>query len=154
MIAGFLAISSIREYRFLAGSVFFEFSVHSILYQGGIVETSVLNPWLIYLAYATVQILVMSYLYFKKAHFIITGLIFINLIFNLLSIQEFTQYKFMSIYFPYPFLVGTIMLCELVYLGLLNQYVSDYRRKHGCPDLDYIDRVFRVRTRGSSGCMV
>lgn len=153
MIAGFLAMSSIREYRFLAGAVFFEFSMHSVLYQGGIVETSILNPSLIYLAYATVQVFVMAYLYFKKSHFVITGLIFINLCLNLLSFQEFEPYKFMSIYYVYPFLVGTIMIFELVYLGLLNQCVSDYRRKHGEPNLDYIDSVFRIRSWNSGGGM-
>lgn len=154
MIAGFLAISSIKEYRFLAGAVFFEFSMHNILHQGGIVETSILNPWLIYLAYATVQIFTMAYLYFKKTHFIITGLIFINLCFNLLAIQEFMLFKFMSIYMIYPYLVGTIMIFELVYLGLLNQCVSNYRGKHGKPNLDYIDSVFRVRAGNSSRGLV
>lgn len=145
MIAGLLAISSIKEYRFLAGAVFFEFSFHSILYQAGIVETSLLNPWLIYLSYSVVQIFVMAYLYFKKCHFIITGFIFINLCLNLLAIQEFMPYKFISIYYVYPYLVGTIMIFELIYLGLLNQYVSNYRTEHGKPGLDYIDDVFRVR---------
>jgi len=147
MVAGLLAIKSIEEYRFLAGAVFFEFSAHSVLYQGGIVETSILNPWLIYLSYSVVQIFVMAYLYFKKAHFIITGLIFINLIFNLLSIQEFTSYKFTSIYYTYSYLVGTVMLFELMYLGLINGYVSNYRRKHRDTNLNYIDRVFCVRSR-------
>lgn len=149
MVAGFLAIKSVEEYRFLAGAVFFEFSAHSVLYQGGIVETNFLNPSLIYLSYATLQIFVMAYLYFKKSHFIITGLIFINLCLNLLAFQEFTPYKFMSIYYIYPYLVGTIMLFELIYLGLLNQYVSDFRRKHGSHDLDYIDSIFRIRSGNS-----
>lgn len=154
MIAGFLAISSVKEYRFLAGAVFFEFSMHSVLYQFGIVETSFLNPSLIYLAYAVIQIFVMAYLYFKRSHFIITGLIFINLCLNLLSFQEFESYKFMSIYYIYPSLVGIIMIFELFYLGLINQCVSNYRTKNGKPDLDYIDSVFRVRTRNISGGLV
>lgn len=154
MIAGLLAISSIKEYQFLAGAVFFEFSAHSILYRGGIMETGLFNPDLIYLSYAALQIFVMAYLYFKKSHFVITGLIFINLCINLLSFQEFQEYKFMSIYYVYPFLVGTIMIFELIYLGLLNQYVSNFRRKHGSRDLNYIDSVFRIRPRNSCGGVV
>ena len=148
MLAGFLAITSIKEYRFLAGAVFFEFSMHNVLFQGGVVDSNLLNPWLIYLAYATVQILTMAYLYFKKAHFIITLLIFINLIFNLLAIQDFTSYKFMSIYMTYKYLVGTIMIFELIYLGLLSQYVRYHITKRWNVNNDYIDSVFCVRRWG------
>lgn len=150
MIAGLLAISAIPRYRFLSAAVFVEFAGHKIIYEFGIVETDILNPYLIYLAYAALQVIIIAYLYLCRSHFIIAALIGVNLIVNLLSVMEFFS-EFISIHYAYAGVVGSIMVIELMYLGAINHYVNDKLHNGRVNSYDHIDRIFRVRHGRASG---
>lgn len=146
MAAGLLAAFSISEYKFLAVAVFIEFAMHNVIYQGGIVDTSLLNPYPVYIAYMSLQLLIMFYLGFLKSHFIITGLIFINFVYNIFTVWAFFDATFIKIYYIYPYFIGTIMIFELFYLSLLTKYARDYFMRQGIiSDHDYLDRLFCVR---------
>ena len=151
-IAVLLAAFSIKEYRFIAFAVALEFSLHNLAYNFAFLDFRSENGWFIYLIYAAIQLSTMYALYKLKSHFVIVGLLFINMIYNLSTVLGYFYADFISIYYIYPYFVGTIMIFELFYIGLLNRYVANYRRKHGRLDFDYIDSVFRVRSwRGDRG---
>jgi len=149
--AALLAAFSVKEYRFIALAVVVEFTLHKAAYLYAFTELRADNGWLIYLIYASIQLVVMTSLLKLKSHFVIIGLLFINMSYNLLTVLGYFYQEFASFYYIYPYFVGTIMIFELIYLGLLNNYVARYRNKHGRVDTDYIDSVFRIRTRDSSG---
>lgn len=143
-IAVLLAAFSIKEYRLICIVVAVEFILHKLAYNYTFVDARAEHSWLIYLFYAAIQLTVMSFLVSLKSHFVIIGLVFINLIYNLLTIKGFFDVEFKSFYYVYPYFVGAIMIFELAYLGLLNKYVSNHYRKHGAIDINYIDSVFYV----------
>jgi len=144
-IAGFLAVRSVKRYRFIAWAVFIEFALHKIVYLYLFLDFRSENKWFIYLMYVSIQIPIMALLWYLKSHFVITGLIFINLVYNLLTVQAYFHQEFVPFYNAKDAFIGTIMIFELIYLGLLNRYVYNYRNKYGKPNFDYIDRVFRIR---------
>jgi len=145
IIAGFLAVRSVERYRFIALAVFIEFALHKIAYLYFFLDFRSENKWFIYLMYVSVQIPIMALLLYLKSHFVITALIFINVVYNLLTIQAYFHREFISIYNAKDAFIGTIIIFELIYLGLLNRYVYNYRNKHGKLNYNYIDRVFRIR---------
>ncbi len=143
-IAVLLAAFSIKEYRLIAIVVAAEFILHKLAYNYTFIDARAEYSWLIYLFYAAIQLTVMSFLLRLKSHFIIIGLVFINFTYNLLTIKAFFDVEFISFYYIYPYFVGIIMMFELIYLGLLNKYVSNYYRKRGTIDIDHINSVFYV----------
>jgi len=145
IIAAFLAGNSVKEYRFLAIAVFSEFLLHKLAYNHLFLDFRSENKFFIFYLYATIQLPIMCLLLILKSHFVITGLIFINMVYNLLTPLSFSNREYSDIYDAKDWFIGTIMLMELLYLGLLSQHVTAYCRKHGTVDTDYIDRVFRVR---------
>jgi len=152
LIAVLLAAFSIKEYRFISLVVALEFALHKLSYNFVFLDFRSENGWLIYIMYALIQLCAMFTLYKLRSHFVIVGLLFINMVYNLSTALGYFYEEFIHIYYIYPYFVGTIMIFELFYLGLLNRYVINYRRKHGRLDFDYIDSVFRVRSwRGNRG---
>ena len=143
-IAVILAAFSVKEYMLISAVVSVEFVLHSLTYNYVYLDARAEHGWLIYLFYAAIQLTVMSFLISLKSHFVIVMLIFINFVYNLLTIKGFFDVEFKSFFYVYPYFVGAIMIFELIYLGLLNKYVSDYRRKHGAVDLSHIDSIFYV----------
>jgi len=150
MIAVLLAAFSVKEYRFIALAVAVEFILHIVAYLYVFTEFRADNGWFIYLIYAAIQLTVMASLLRLKSHFVIIGLLFINMSYNLLTVLGYFYAEFISFYYIYPYFVGTIMIFELIYLGLLNNYVARYRNNHGRVDTDHIDSVFFVRCRNTS----
>jgi len=144
-IAGLLAVRSVKRYRFIAWAVFLEFALHKIAYLYFFLEFRSENKWFIYLMYVSIQIPIMALLLYLKSHFVITALIFINVVYNLLTVQAYFHQEFTLFYNAKDAFIGTIMIFELIYLGLLNRYVHNYRNKYGELNFDFIDRVFRVR---------
>lgn len=142
-----LAAFSIKEYKLISVVVAVEFILHKLAYNYTFIEARAEYDWLIYLFYASIQLTVMSFLFSLKSHFVIITLVFINLVYNLLTIKGFFDVEFKKLYYIYPYFVGTIMIFELIYLGLLNKYVSNYYRKHGAIDINHIDSVFYVRPK-------
>lgn len=145
-IAVLLAAFSVKQYKIISIIVALEFILHNLAYNYAFLEFRDIpgNGWFIYLMYASIQLSIMAFLFGLKSHFIIIGLVFINMVYNLLTIKGFFDVEFISFYYIYPYFVGTIMIFELLYLGLLNRYVSNYYRKRGRIDFDHIDGVFYV----------
>jgi len=149
-----LAAFPVKEYKFIAMAVALEFILHKVVYLYAFTGFRADNGWLIYLMYASIQLSIMFALLKLKSHFVITGLLFINMSYNLLTVLGYFYAEFISFYYIYPYFVGTIMIFELIYLGLLNNYVARYRNNHGRVDTDYIDSVFRIRSRDTNRGMV
>ena len=143
--AALLYGSSIKEYRFIALAVFLEFLLHKLAYNHLFLDFRSENKWFIYYMYAVIQLPIMYALYKLKSHFVITGLILINLLYNLSTSLSYFDARFISIYYAKDWFVGTVMVFELIYLGLLSQYVRTFIEKRWRVDNDYIDRVFLVR---------
>ena len=101
--------------------------------------------------YAVIQLPVMYFLYKVKSHFVITGLIFINMLYNLATPLSYFDARFIDVYYAKDWFVGSIMVMELIYLGLLSQYVRSYITKRWNVNNDYIDSVFRVRGWNPNG---
>ena len=87
----------------------------------------------------------MFLLYKLKSHFVITLLIFINMVYNLSVPFAFFDRELVNIYYAKDAVVRTIMVLELMYLGWLCEYVNFQQRMCRDLDLDRIDRLFCVR---------
>lgn len=74
-----------------------------------------------------------------------------NMLYNLLVPLSYINAEFINIYYAKDAFVRTIMVMELIYLGLLSQYARSYITKRFNISNDYIDRVFRVRGWRSNG---
>jgi len=158
IIAALLYGSTVKDYRLIALAVFVEFLLHKLAYNHLFLDfrSDPDNGWFIFYLYAAIQLPIMVLLLKLKSHFVISGLIFINMSYNLSVPLSFFDSGYSYIYDAKTAVVRTIMLMELAYLGLLNQHVRAFIEKRWRVDADYIDRVFRVRGRpwSSSGCMV
>lgn len=140
-----MAAFSIKEYRFIALVVALEFTLHKLCYNYAFLDFRSENNWFIYIIYASIQLSTMYALYKLKSHFVIVGLLFINMVYNLSTVLGYFYAEFISIYYIYPYFVGTIMIFELIYLGLLSRYVRNYITKRWNVTDEYIDSVFMVR---------
>lgn len=154
IVAALLAAFSIKEYRFIAYVVATEFIAHKVAFLLFNDLSNSLGGWLIYLIYASLQFAAIYLMWRLQSHFAITMLFFINMLYNLSTACGYVYEEFIIFYYVYPYFVGTIMIMELAYLGLLNQYVARYGVKRGDCDIDYIDRLFRVRRRLCDGGLV
>lgn len=83
-------------------------------------------------------------LYKLKSHFVISGLILINLAYNLIVPLSYFDADYLFIYEAKTAVIQTIMVMELTYLGLLTRYARSFIEKRWGVNADYIDRVFRV----------
>lgn len=69
-----------------------------------------------------------------------------NLLYNLAIPLSFFDAEFISIYYTKNPFIRTIMVMELIYIGLLSQYVRNYLMRYEITnDNDYLDRLFCVR---------
>jgi len=149
IIAVTLAAMSVKEYLPVAITIAAAFILEKFAYNYLFLEIRADNGWLIYLIYSTIQLMVMALLLILKSHFVIAGLIFMNLGYNLLTASSYFYSFNVNFYQAYQYFVGTIMVFELIYLGLLNRYV--YSRKHRRNNTAYLDAVFCVRVRDIDG---
>ena len=148
IVAVLLAATSVSKYRAIAVIIAIEFIAHKLAFNYILVEAQAENGWLTYMIYSVIQLTAMSMLLYLKSHFVITALIFINLSYNMLTALSYFYSFDVNFYQAYQYFVGTIMVFELIYLGLLNKHV--YSRKHRDNSDPYIDGVFRVRPGNSS----
>lgn len=152
-VAALLAAFSVKEYKFIACVVAAEFISHKVaflLFNG---FSNSLGGWLIYIIYASIQLAAMYLMWKLQSHLAITALFFINMVYNLFTAYGYFNSGFISFYYVYPYFVGTIMVMELAYLGLLNRYVARKRDEHGDYGIDHIDSLFCVRRRVCSRSM-
>lgn len=152
-IAALLAAFSVKEYKFIACVVAAEFILHKLVYLFAFTEFRSGNGWAIYIMYATIQLSAIYLMWRYKSHLAIIMLLFINMVYNLFTAYGYFNAGFISFYYVYPYFVGTIMVMELAYLGLLNRYVARCRNERGGYGIDHIDSLFRVRLRVCSGGM-
>ena len=153
-IAVLMAVFSIKEYKLICKIVALEFLGHVFVYYA-LYQSGLLNNWSLYAGYAACQMAAMYYARKCQCHVYILTLLLINLVLNLISLNFAYNHwesgiytkEFISIYSVYEDLARTIMVFELLYLGFLTRYVATYIRKHGDPNIDYIDSLFRVRGR-------
>ncbi len=150
LIALILARYSRPEYRIIAYILLAEFVAHKLAYILGIQLTNLLNPTGIYLAYAIIELLAIVAILRYQAHLAIAALIFLSLTYNMLTISQYSMNTF-DFYGSYKVVIQTIMVLELVYLGMLTAYVSAFRAKHGFINTNYIDRMFCIRGRCNNG---
>lgn len=143
--AAYLLGCSIKEYRFIAFAVFLEFLLHKLAFNHLFLEYRAEDKSLIFYIYASIQLPVIYLLAKIKSHFVISGLIFINMIYNLSIPFTFKYETFINIYLAKDYFIGTIMIMELIYLGLLSQHARNYITKRWSVDGNYIDSVFCVR---------
>lgn len=171
LAAGLLAAFTVKEYRLVAMIVFLEFLLHQVIYYFGVVQTGILRSAFLYVAYMAIQVIALYLLYKFQTHFIISALLFLNLLFNFVIIIEYINVSTMDTYNNYLVAldsyraakiiwidaVGIIMIFELIYLLGINTYVAGYIRKNGPikrDDIDYLDRLFSVRRKLLSGGVV
>lgn len=171
LAAGLLAAFTVTEYRLAAKVVFFEFLLHEAVYYFGIVQTDILDSAFLYAAYMAIQVAALYFMYKFQTHFIISALLFLNLLFNFVMVVQYINVATMDTYNNYLVAldgyraakiiwintVGVVMLFELLYLLGMNRYVANYTRKHGPikrGDIDYLDRLFIVRRDILGGDMV
>lgn len=157
LAAGLLAASCIPRYKYIALAVFIEFALHAVVYSFGMQDTKILNKWAIYGGYLIFQIPIIYYLFFIKSHIAISLLISLNAVINVCGWyfgykyweQGYFETTFRLIYALYPWIIGMIMILELLFLGWLRGYIRLHTDKHGNTNYDYIDSVLCV-SRGSS----
>jgi len=139
IIAVFLAVTSVEKYRFIASIVALEFVLHVLAYNYLFLDyrADPENGWLIYLTYVVIQLPIMAILSTLKSHFAITALIFINLTYNLLTTASYFYESSVNFYQAYQYFVGSIMIFELIYLGLLSKYVNSRDTK----DLNHFNPI-------------
>ena len=150
LVAALLAALSIKQFKIVGIIVALEFALHKIAFV--LLSGFSAQAWVFYFCYGLIQVAAISILRKTNCHFVIMGLMAINLFFNFytaylgLEALNSTVYwnKFMSIYAIYAWFVGTIMIFELLYLGWLNSYVSKCMRGADDSDYNFIDRLFRV----------
>lgn len=146
IIAALFAGNSVKEYRFIALAVFAEFLLHKLAYNHLFLDFRSENKGFIFYMYAMIQAPIAYYLYKVKSHFVITFLIIMNFLYNLAIPLSFNAVEFEFIYYAKNPIIRTIMVMELIYIGLLSQYVRDYLMQQGITnDNDYLDRLFCVR---------
>lgn len=152
MAAGILAVCTVRQYRFIALVVFVEFSLHKIAYQYGIIDTQAFNSSLLFAVYMIINTAALAAMYLVQTHRIIAILIFANLTYNFLSVLNFIFIKSIDFYSSFSYVVGVIMILELLYLLGITTYVTKLRRR-GVLDIDHIDHLFFIRRRFYIGDM-
>lgn len=148
LAAVILAYFSVKEYKFIAWIVVVEFLSHLISYNYLFLDFRSTHTWTIYLIYMVIQVIILGAMYKNQAHFIIVGLIFINLGYNFLTILQHIGVTVINFHGPYMLVARAIMIFELLYLLGMSYYVAGYIRKNGPikhGDIDYLDRLFSVR---------
>ena len=143
-IALILALRSSIEYRAIGYLVLLEFVLHKLAFVTGFQLVYILKGSLLFLSYIFIELLAIYLMYKMQSHLVITLLIFVNLIYNVLTISQYVNFTY-DFYALYSNFVGVIMVLELIYLAGLSQYVANYRRKHGRVDINSVDSLFRVR---------
>ena len=149
-----LAAFSHPKYRFIAFVVVFEFAMSKIAYNYFFLESRAENSSLIYVLYSLIQVSVLFIMYMKQTHFIIAALVFLNLVYNFLTILQHLHITQINFHDPYQYVVGTIMIMELLYLLGTNIYVSNYLRRNGYLDIDALDSLLLVWRRPINGHLV
>ena len=158
LAVGLIAAYSTKEYKLVSVIMFLEFMLHEIAAQGGLIETRILNPVLIYLVYMMIQTGVLFAMFLFQLHPVLALIVFINLSYNFFTILQHVGLFF---YWPngsyidfhggYRDFAQMIMLLELIYLLGITAYVGNYVRKHKFLDIDRIDRMFFIRRRFFDG---
>ena len=137
-----LARYSRPEYRVISYLLAFEFLAHKIVYVIGDQLLSIPGS-LLYTLYLVSELIAMSYLILFKSHLAIITFILISLVYNALVVSQYSYpvYDYMQ---HYQIVMKTVMLLEMVYLGMLTAYVANFRRKHGFINASHIDRMFFI----------
>jgi len=147
LVAVSLAAISAKQYRFIAYLVAIEFALHLIAYNYLFLDFRSNNSSGIYFIYILIQVNVLWIMYKNQTHFIIAGLIFINLTYNFLTILQHLGLTSINFHDQYILIARTIMILELIYLLGITSYVGNYIRKHTFLDINYIDNLFFIRRR-------
>ena len=146
-LAAILAASASEKYRLIAIIVAIEFALHALAYRCFFLDFRVENKWFIYFIYSAIQLPIMFWLKKVNAHFLIVFLIFINMCYNMFTMAGYFNQNFVVFYYAKDYVVGTIMIFELIYLGMLNKYVAYNRTKHGTSGFIDVDAIFRIGYR-------
>lgn len=152
IVAVCLAAFAVKEFRIVAVIVALGFLATKAAF---IMLNTFLTPydaWVCYFVYGVIEVIGIAILRQTNCHFFIMGLFGISAGFNFYTAYFAHQaletieswHKFISIDALYPWLIGIIMILELVYLGWLNNYVSKRMRGVNDSELNFIDRLFRV----------
>lgn len=141
-----LARNSRPEYRVISYLLFIEFVAHKLVYVFGDQLTPVLQGSLLYMTYVIIEFFAIIYLKMFQSHFVIITLILSSLLYNALVVSQysFPVYDYMENYW---WIMGLVMLLEMIYLGMLTAYVATFRRKQGFISVSHIDRLFFIRRR-------
>lgn len=141
-----LARNSRPEYRVIAYLLLIEFVAHKLVYIFGDQLTPVLRGSPLYASYVIIELTAIIYLALFQSHRAIITLIFISLMYNALVVSQysFPVYDYMENYW---WIMGLVMLLEMIYLGMLTAYVATFRRKQGFISASHIDRLFFIRRR-------
>ena len=146
-VAVSLAAFSCKEWRIVAWVVALEFASHKLAYLYLALDFRAENGWAIFMIYATINLIALSLCRLLKSHFFIAFLIFLNMSYNLLTTFGYFDKIFISLYFKYDAFINTIMVLELIYLGMLCKYVPTTLFKLGVRVDNLLDRLFCVGTR-------
>ena len=142
-----LAAFSQKQYRFIALLVAFEFILHNLTYSYLFLDIRSNNSGLIYVLYMGIQAFVLWIMYMRQTHFIIAGLIFLNLVYNFFLVLQFTHITGVDFYAYKSMVIMSIMVLELLYLLGITTYVSVYLKRNGYLDIDDIDSLFLIFRR-------
>ncbi len=149
-----LAAFAHPKYRFIALLVAFEFVAHKITYNYLFLDLRSENSGLIYVLYASIQVMILLFMYMRQTHFTIALLVFLNLVYNFLTTLQHQHLTTVNFHDPYWVVIGVIMILELLYLLGANLYVANYLKRNGFVDLDAIDSAILVWRRPSNRDLV
>ena len=146
-----------ESYRKVTFFILCEFILHEIAFNAGWVDSKILADSFLYTVYAVINLFAIFYMRKHLAHFFITALFLCNLTINCLvaisyyikSINIFSlNVEFISFYYAFPSIAGTIMLLEIAFCGLILFYARSSVRKYGddC-GINHVDSNFLFRRR-------
>jgi len=128
-----------------------EFVMHKITYNYFFLELRSDNSGLIYVLYILIQVSVLLFMYMRQTHFVIAALIFLNLVYNFLTVLQHLNITGINFHNSYSYVISSIMILELLYLLGINIYVSAYLRRNRYFDIDALDSLILVWRRPNDG---
>ncbi len=84
----------------------------------------------------------------KGKYWLLISLLIVNLGYNMLTISQYVSPTRIHFYNLYAYVVGSIMILELLYLVWINEYVTDYRIRRKYNNTSTINIMFRNWWRG------
>jgi len=127
LIVLFLFSKSEARFKAILFVLCANFLAHKLSFVVGVQLTNILEYQYLYIAYSTIQLATIIALINLKSHLAILGIVLIQLGYNMLTVSQYVipTYDFYSAYETF---MQSLMVLELIYMGMLTSYAMDLRR--------------------------